>query len=156
MQNVIDGFKHYMLVIFILCSEIPFSKNSYYIETSQAISKANKVTSFYMIQVFTERYSQTDCSIFLKILYLAPGSSKEFCANMGFFVQSQIYHLQLSVRLFRCITFFCGFSFSTQSVDSRNYSYKEVDNKSQNYRQSNNSMLKLWCLLSFPLQIILK
>ena len=102
-----------------------------------------------MIQVF-------NCNIFLKILYLAPGSSKEFCTNMGFFVQSQIYHLQLSVRLFRCITFFCGFSFSTQSVDSRNYSYKEVDNKSQNYRQSNNSMLKLWCLLSFPLQIILK
>ena len=109
MQNVIDGFKHYMLVIFILCSEIPFSKNSYYIETSQAISKANKVTSFYMIQVFTERYSQTDCSIFLKILYLAPGSSKEFCTNMGFFVQSQIYHLQLSVILFRCVTFFAVF-----------------------------------------------
>ena len=109
MQNVIDRFKHYMLVIFILCSEIPFSKNSYYIETSQAISKANKVTSFYMIQVFTERYSQTDCSIFLKILYLAPGSSKEFCTNMGFFVQSQIYHLQLSVILFRCVTFFAVF-----------------------------------------------
>ena len=101
-----------------------------------------------MIQVF-------NCSIFLKILYLAPGSSKEFCTNMGFFVQSQIYHLQLSVILFRCVTFL-RFSFSTQGVDSRNYSYKEVDNKSQNYRQSNNSMLKLWCLFLFTLQIILK
>ena len=135
----------------MLCLEIPFSKNLYHIETSQAISKANKLTGFYMTQVFTKRYSQTDCSIFLKILYLAPGSSKEFCTNMDFFVQSQIYHLQLSVILFRCVTFFCGFPFSTQSVDSRNYSYKEVDNKSQN-----NNMLKLWCLLLFPLQIIWK
>ena len=101
-----------------------------------------------MIQVF-------NCSIFLKILYLAPGSSKEFCTNMGFFVQSQIYHLQLSVILFRCVTFL-RFSFSTQGVDSRNYSYKEVDNKNQNYRQSNNSMLKLWRLFLFTLQIILK
>ena len=109
MQNVINVFKHYILLILILCSEIPFSKNSYHIETSQAISKANKLTGFYMIQVFTKRYSQTDCSIFLKILYLAPGSSKEFCTSMGFFVQSQIYHLQLSVILFRCVTFFAVF-----------------------------------------------
>ena len=93
----------------MLCSEIPFSKNSYHIETSQAIIKANKFTGFYMIQVFTKRYSQTDCSIFLKILYLAPGSPIEFCTNMGFFVQSQIYHLQLSVILFRCVTFFAVF-----------------------------------------------
>ena len=93
----------------MLCSEIPFSKNSYHIETSQAISKANKLTGFYMIQVFTKRYSQTDCSIFLKILYLAPGSSKEFCKNMAFFVQSQIYHLQLSIILFRCVTLFAVF-----------------------------------------------
>ena len=62
-----------------------------------------------MIQVFIKRYSQTDCSIFLKILYLAPGSPIEFCTNMGFFVQSQIYHLQLSVILFRCVTFFAVF-----------------------------------------------
>ena len=93
----------------MLCSDIPFSKNSYHIETSQAISKANKFTGFYMIQVFTKRYSQTDCSIFLKILYLVPGSSKEFCTSMGFFVQSQIYHLQLSVILFRYVTFFAVF-----------------------------------------------
>ena len=89
--------------------EIPFSNNSYHIETSQAISKANKLTGFYMIQVFIKRYSQTDCSIFWKILYLAPGSSKEFCTNMAFFIKSQIYHLQLSVILFRCVTFFAVF-----------------------------------------------
>ena len=103
-----------------------------------------------MIQVFTKRYSQTDCSIFLKILYLAPGSSKEFCTSMGFFVQSQIYHLQLSVILF--LRFFILHT----KCYSGNYSYKEVDKKTQNYRQSNNSMLKLWCLLLFPKQIILK
>ena len=93
----------------MLCSEIPFSKNSYHIETSHEISKTNKFTGFYMIQVFTKKYSQTDCIIFLKILHLAPGSSKEFCTSMGFFVQSQIYHLQLSVILFKCVTFFAVF-----------------------------------------------
>ena len=109
MQNVIDRFKHYILLILIICSEIPFSKSSYRIETSQAISKANKLTYFYMIQVFTKRYSQTDCSIFLKLLYLAPGSSKEFCTNMRFFVPSQIYDWQLSLLLLRCVTFFAVF-----------------------------------------------
>ena len=104
MRNVIDGLKHYILLILILCSEIPFSKNSYHIGTSQPIRKANKLTGFYMIQVFTKRYSQTNCSILLKILYLAPGSSKEFCTNMCIFVESQIYHLQLSLILFRCFT----------------------------------------------------
>ena len=97
------------MFILILCLVILFSKNSYHIETIQPISKANKLTRFYMIQVFTKRYSQADCSVLLKILYLAPGSSKEFCTNMGFFVQSQIYHLQLSVILFRCVTFFAVF-----------------------------------------------
>ena len=95
-----------------------------------------------MIQAFTKRYSQTDCSIFLKILYLAPGSSKEFCTNMGFFVQSQIYHLQLC-DIVQMRYLFCGFSFSTQNVDSGNYSYKEVDKKSRNYRQSNNHVITL-------------
>ena len=98
-----------MMLILILCLEIPFSKNSYSIETNQPISKANKLTGFYMIQVFTERYSQTDCSL-LKILYLASGSSKEFCINMGFFFQSQIYYSLLSVILFRCVTFFAVFN----------------------------------------------
>ena len=143
--------------ILLLCSEITFSKNSYHTERSQAISKENKLSGFYMIQVFTKRYFQTDCILYLKILYLAPGSSKEFYANTGFFVQSQSYHLQLSVILFKCVTFFAVFHpWIFHFADSRNYSYKEVDNKSQNYRQSNNSMLKLWFLLSFLLQIILK
>ena len=143
------------MFILILRSGISFSKNSYHIETSQPICKWNKLISFHMIQAFTKRYSQTDCSNLLKILYLAPGSSKEFCTNMGFFVQSQIYHLQLSVILFRCVTFLRFFILHTKYW-FRNYSYKEVDNKTQNYRRSNDSMLKLWCFLSFPLQIILK
>ena len=99
-----------MMLILILCLEIPFSKNSYSIETNQPLSKANKLTGFYMIQVFTKRYSQTDCSILLKILYLASGSSKEFCTNMGFFFQSQIYYSLLSVILLRCVTFFAVFN----------------------------------------------
>ena len=119
------------MFILILCSKIPFSKNSYHIETSQPITKTNELTRFYMIQVFAKKYSQTDHSILLKILYLAPGSSKKNCTKMGFFVQSQIYRLQLCNIVQVCFFFFfCGFSFSAQSVDSRNYSYKEVDNKS--------------------------
>ena len=98
------------MLILILCLEIPFSKNSYSIETNQPLSKANKLTGFYMIQVFTKRYSQTDSSILLKILYLASGSSKEFCINMGFFFQSQIYYSLLSVILLRCVTFFAVFN----------------------------------------------
>ena len=99
-----------MMLILILCLEMPFSKNSYSIETNQPLSKANKLTGFYMIQVFTKRYSQTDSSILLKILYLASGSSKEFCINMGFFFQSQIYYSLLSVILLRCVTFFAVFN----------------------------------------------
>ena len=62
-----------------------------------------------MMQVFTKRYSQVGSSTLLEILYLALASSKEFCTNMGFFVQSQMYHLQLSVILFKCVTFFAVF-----------------------------------------------
>ena len=80
-----------------------------HIESSLSICNENKLTAFYMIRVLTKRYSQKDCSILLKILYLAPGSSKEFFTNMGFFIQSQICHLQLSVILFRCVAFFAVF-----------------------------------------------
>ena len=40
----------------VVCSEIPFSKNSYHTETSQLICFANEMIGFYMIQVLTERY----------------------------------------------------------------------------------------------------
>ena len=107
---------------------------------------------------FTKKYSQTDCSTLLKILYLAPGSSKKMCTNINFafFVQSQIYHLQLSVVLFMCVTVFAFFPFFKQNVDSGKYLYKEVDNKSQNYMQSNIIMSNIWCLLSFLFQTLLK
>ena len=39
-----------------ICSEIPFSKNSYHIKTSRLICSANQLTGFYMIRVFTETY----------------------------------------------------------------------------------------------------
>ena len=135
--------------ILILCLEIPFSKNLCHIETSQAISKANKLTGFYMIQVFTKRFSQTVCSIFLKILYSAPGSSKEFCANMGFSFKVKFTVYNAPWYCSSALLFLRFFILHTKR-------YKEVDNKSQNYRQSNNSMLKLWCLFLFLLQIILK
>lgn len=42
------------------CSEIPFSKSSYQIKTTQLIFKANQLTSFFMIRVLTWRYFRTD------------------------------------------------------------------------------------------------
>ena len=53
----------------IVCSEIPFSENSYHMETSRLICFANRMTGFYMIQVFTKRYFRVDInSKFLVIL----------------------------------------------------------------------------------------
>ena len=51
---------HYLHLITIVCSAIPFSKNSCHIETSQLICKANQLFGFYMIQVFTERHFRAD------------------------------------------------------------------------------------------------
>ena len=55
----------------VVCSEIPFSKNSYHMETSQLICLANRMTGFYMIQVFTERYFRTDINSKLLIILLS-------------------------------------------------------------------------------------
>ena len=40
-------------------SEIPFNKNSHYIETSQFIYIANQLTGFCKAQVSTEKYFRT-------------------------------------------------------------------------------------------------
>ena len=40
--------------------EIAFIKKSYHIETSQLICFVHKMTSFYMVRVFTERYFRKD------------------------------------------------------------------------------------------------
>ena len=45
--------RSYLTVAYL---EIPFSQNSYHIETIQLIYFANQLTGFYMIQGFTERY----------------------------------------------------------------------------------------------------
>ena len=49
-----------MKAITTVCSEMPFSKNSYYIETSQLICKALQLTGFCAIRVFSERCFRTD------------------------------------------------------------------------------------------------
>ena len=46
---------NYLTVVY---SEIPFSKNLYHIEAIQLICFANQLTGFYMIQGFTEKYSE--------------------------------------------------------------------------------------------------
>ena len=48
-------------------SVIPFSKNSYHIDTIQLICLADHLIGFY-IRVFTERYFGTDCNSILKIM----------------------------------------------------------------------------------------
>ena len=46
--------------------EIPFSKNSYHIETNQLICFMLQLTGFYMIRGFTERYFLTNYSYILE------------------------------------------------------------------------------------------
>ena len=48
-----------------ICSKIPFSKNSYQIETCQLNCLANQLTGFYMRRVFIERYFQIDYIVHL-------------------------------------------------------------------------------------------
>ena len=47
----------------IVCSELPFSKHSHHIETSQLIGFANQLTDSYMIEGLTERYFPTDITL---------------------------------------------------------------------------------------------
>ena len=72
------------------CSEIPFSKSSYHIGTSQWICIAIHLTVFYMIRVFTERYFRTgyNCSSHTKIL-----ETKNAFTNASFL---QMYWMMLS------------------------------------------------------------
>ena len=108
-----------------------------------------------MMQVFTKRYSQTDCSILLEFLY-SPRQLKRILYKHGLFRSKRNLPFTTLCYIVQVGYLFCGFSFSTQRADFKNYSYKEVDNKSQNYMQSTKIMLKFWSLLSFPLQILLK
>ena len=48
-----------------ICSKIPFSKNSYQIETCQLNCLSNQLTGFYMIRVFIERHFQIDYIVHL-------------------------------------------------------------------------------------------
>ena len=46
---------HVKEIVIIVYLDIPFSKNSHHIETSQLMCNAYQLTGFYMIQVFTGR-----------------------------------------------------------------------------------------------------
>ena len=48
-------------------SEIPFSKNSYHIETKQLICKVDQLTGFYMTTVFTVFRVSCNESLYMKI-----------------------------------------------------------------------------------------
>ena len=53
-----------------VCLETPFSKIMFHIETSQVIWIANQMTGFYMIQVLTGRYFQTNFSLIKHVIKL--------------------------------------------------------------------------------------
>ena len=44
----------------MVCSEIPFSEDSYHVETSQLIWESNRLTAVFVVRVFTERYFGAD------------------------------------------------------------------------------------------------
>ena len=51
-------------------SETNFSQNLFHIETSELSCIANRMTGFYMIQVLTERYFQTNFSLAKHVIEL--------------------------------------------------------------------------------------
>ena len=53
-----------------VCSETPFSKNSFHLETSLLIYIVNQMTGFSMIQVSTERYCQTNLTLVKHVIEL--------------------------------------------------------------------------------------
>ena len=109
-----------------------------------------------MMQVFANRYSQTDLQCFVKNSLFSLRRLKRILSKHGLFRSNSNLPFTTLCDIFQVRYFFCRFLFSVHSVDSRNYSYIGVDSKGQNYVQSNNITLKFWCLLSFPLQILLK
>ena len=61
--------------ITILCSETPFSKNSYCTEISQMICNAKHLAGFQTVHVFSDRHSKQTLTYFKPMLYLnQPGS----------------------------------------------------------------------------------
>ena len=62
------NFSFISIAIIIVCSEIPLSKYSYHIETSQLICFENQLTGFYMIRVFAKRCFRTGCRAFSLIV----------------------------------------------------------------------------------------
>ena len=68
-----------------VCSETSFSKNSFHTETSQLICIANQMTGFYMIQVLTKRYFQTNFSLVKHVIDLMQIMlSKSFSQSLFF------------------------------------------------------------------------
>ena len=61
MLNLIYLHRYFFLILVCFaCSKISFSKTSSHLETSPLICIANnKLTCFYLIQIFTERYFRT-------------------------------------------------------------------------------------------------
>ena len=75
--------------------EIPFSKNSYHIETNQLICFTHQLTGFYMIRGFTERYFLTDYSYILEKHFHLINTSDYFFKPL-----STIFCVNSSVKAF--------------------------------------------------------
>ena len=103
-----------------------------------------------MIQVSTKRHSQTD-QYFLKNSLFSPRQLKRILYKHGLFRSKSNLPFTTLCDIVQVRYFFAVFHSPRKVLIP-----ETILTKNQNYRQSNNSMLKLWCLLSFPLQIILK
>ena len=97
-----------------ICSETPFSKNSYYIETSQLIWVANQLTGFYMMRVFTARCFRTDYSF-------AIDESFFFRRDLILRVTKVFFRLNLIWQIISFIWRISGKTSKSANISSRKY-----------------------------------
>ena len=94
-----------------VCSETSFSKNSFHTEISPLICIANQMTGFYMIQVLTKRYFQTNFSLVKHVIDLMQIMlSKSFS-------QSLFFRLFFSFWTFFCQQLIWVYSETLQATD---------------------------------------
>ena len=90
----------------IICSEKPFSKNSYYTETSQMICNARQLARFQTDHIFSERYFQTDVNPFpanvpfkqIRLLVFISKMFEKTCGRVAFKVKMQVINLYLYLK----------------------------------------------------------
>ena len=90
----------------MVCSEIPFSENSYCIKTSQLSCIANQLTGFCGVRVFTERYLRINyiyfwTKIFPLVIFciLTDNFSGLMCQDVLLLIELQINFVLIIIQL---------------------------------------------------------